>query len=141
MNGLRILSTRQIRELDAHTIRTEPVASIDLMERASRAFVDWFTLKVETTRKIAVVCGTGNNGGDGLAIARMLYEWGYHVKVWIVEGGVAASDDFKVNLERLPQKINKTELRSETDEVVFDGYDVLIDAIFRSEERRVGKEC
>jgi ADP-dependent NAD(P)H-hydrate dehydratase / NAD(P)H-hydrate epimerase len=132
MNGLRILSAKQIRELDAHTIRTEPVASIDLMERASRAFVDWFTLHVEVTKKTGVVCGTGNNGGDGLAIARILAEWGYHVSVWIVEGGGGASDDFKTNLGRLPAMVHKSVLESESDEVSFDACDVLIDAVFGS---------
>lgn len=129
---MHILNTKQIRELDAYTIRHEPVASIDLMERASRAFVDWFTLRVETAKKIGIVCGTGNNGGDGLAIARMLHEWSYSVHVWIVEGGVPASDDFHVNLERLPQKIDKKEWRSEADEVSFTDCDVLIDALFGS---------
>ena len=100
---MRILNTTQIRELDAYTIRNEPVASIDLMERASRAFCDWFIVRVDATKKVGIVCGTGNNGGDGLAIARLLNDWGYQVKVWIVRGGVSESADFKTNEERLPE--------------------------------------
>lgn len=129
---MRILSTKQIRELDAFTIAHEPITSIDLMERAARAFVDWFTLRVGTTRKVGVVCGTGNNGGDGLAIARMLHEWDYHVSVWIVRGPVPESQDFKVNERRLPEKVEKREIKSESESLSFNPCDVLIDAIFGS---------
>lgn len=129
---MRIFNAKQIRELDAYTIQHEPVASIDLMERASRAFVDWFTLRVETTKKTGIVCGTGNNGGDGLAIARMLDDWGYAVKVWIVRGGVTESDDFKTNYNKLPGKVEKTEVKSAGSRISFEGCDVLIDALFGS---------
>jgi hydroxyethylthiazole kinase-like uncharacterized protein yjeF len=129
---MRILDTKQIRELDAYTIQHEPIASIHLMERASRAFVDWFTLRVDASKKIGVVCGTGNNGGDGLAIARMLHEWQYAVKVWIVSAGIGESTDFKVNEKRLPPKVEKEFIKSETDAVSFDDCAVLIDAIFGS---------
>ena len=129
---VRILNTKQIRELDAYTIQHEPIASIDLMERASRAFVDWFTLRFEITRIIGIVCGTGNNGGDGLAIARMLYDWGYPVNVWIVQGGVVESEDFKINDKRLPERIKKREVKSEKESLSFEPCDVLIDAIFGS---------
>src|SRR5688572_17741856 len=110
---MRILNTKQMRELDGYTIKHEPIASIDLMERASRAFVEWFTLHVEATRKVGVICGTGNNGGDGLAIARMLIDYGYPTKVWIVLGGVAESEEFKINRSQLPDKIEVRELRAE----------------------------
>ncbi|MFM7850973.1 MAG: NAD(P)H-hydrate epimerase, partial [Flammeovirgaceae bacterium] len=68
----KILDADQIKALDQHTIQQEPIASIDLMERAGRAFFDWFSSRFLPPQKIAVICGTGNNGGDGLAIARML---------------------------------------------------------------------
>ena len=129
---MRILSTKQIRELDAYTIQHEPVASIDLMERASRAFTDWFTLHVDTAKKIAVVCGTGNNGGDGLAIARLLDDWGYSVKVWIVRGGVPESPDFKINYSKLPGRVLKTEIKSEGDRFSLDDSEVIVDAVFGS---------
>lgn len=128
---MKILNTRQIRELDAYTIQHEPITSIELMERASRSFVDWFMVRVLTTSKVGIVCGTGNNGGDGLAIARMLEGWGYPVKVWIVKGGVTESDDFKTNLRNLPEKIVRREIRTERD-VSLGECDVLIDAVFGS---------
>ena len=84
---VKILTAAQIKELDQYTIANEPIASIELMERASRAFVTWFTEHFNALNKVGVVCGTGNNGGDGLAIARLLKDWGYPVRVWIVKGG------------------------------------------------------
>src|SRR5688572_13272428 len=129
---MRILNTQQIRDLDAWTIQHEPVSSIDLMERASQAFVDWFTLRIDTAKKVHVVCGTGNNGGDGLAIARMLYDWGYPVKAFILQREGAGSVDFAVNKARLPEKLECREVRSEHELPLFDTCDVIIDAIFGS---------
>ncbi|HEY0742273.1 MAG TPA: NAD(P)H-hydrate dehydratase [Chryseosolibacter sp.] len=129
---IKILNTTQIRDLDQYTIEHEPIASIDLMERASREFVTWFVQRFDATKKIGIVCGTGNNGGDGLAIGRMLLDWGYPVKVWIVRGKVAESNDFKVNLQRLKAKTEISEITSEADQGLFAGCDVLIDAIFGS---------
>lgn len=129
---MKILDTNQIRQLDAYTIQHEPISSIDLMERASRAFVDWFTLHFPVTKKVGVVCGTGNNGGDGLAIARMLHEWEYPVQVWIVRGGAPESEDFRANQKRLSEKIEQREILSEQEDISFHGCDILIDAIFGS---------
>jgi ADP-dependent NAD(P)H-hydrate dehydratase / NAD(P)H-hydrate epimerase len=126
---MKVLTSSQMKALDNFTIENEPVASIDLMERASRAFVNWFTPRFDGTCKIGVVCGTGNNGGDGLAIARLLFDWGYHVTVWIIKAD-SASQDFKTNLERLPQKIQRFEIDVKSDKELFNNIDVVIDAIF-----------
>ena len=100
---LPLLTSSQIRQADAYTIAHEPIASIDLMERASRAFVGWFVNHFTDKRKsIAVYCGTGNNGGDGLAIARMLNEHGYqNINVKIARFSSKTSDDFNTNFDRL----------------------------------------
>ena len=75
---LPLLTSSQIREADAYTIAHEPIASIDLMERAAKAFVGWFINHFpDKKQSISVYCGTGNNGGDGLAIARMLKDHQY----------------------------------------------------------------
>ncbi|HRX00315.1 MAG TPA: NAD(P)H-hydrate epimerase, partial [Cyclobacteriaceae bacterium] len=107
---LKILNSEQIKEWDAFTIKNEPIASIDLMERACQAFTQWFTEQFDATKKIGIVCGTGNNGGDGLAIARMLHHLGFSVQVWIAKGAVLESADFKVNKERLIGKLKTVEL-------------------------------
>ncbi|HVV55296.1 MAG TPA: NAD(P)H-hydrate dehydratase, partial [Mucilaginibacter sp.] len=98
-----LLVSSQIREADAYTIAHEPIASIDLMERASKAFVGWFVNHFPEQQKIiAVYCGPGNNGGDGLAIARMLNKHGYQkISVKITRFSERSSGDFNTNLERL----------------------------------------
>lgn len=125
---MKILSADQIKAWDAYTIREESIASIELMERASRAFVNWFIEHYDATQKVGIVCGTGNNGGDGLAIARLLHDWNYPVKVWIVRGG-NESPDFTTNLKRL-EKISIQEITTDTDCELFSDRNILIDAIF-----------
>lgn len=110
---LPLLTAEQIRKADAYTIANEPVSSIDLMERASKAFVGWFVNHFPDKKQaIAVYCGTGNNGGDGLAIARILFEHGYtQLNVKIVRYSPKTTNDFDVNLDRLHKSsISFTEL-------------------------------
>ena len=128
---LKILSAQQTRALDAYTIAHEPIASIDLMERASQAFTDWFTGRFDITRRTGIVCGTGNNGGDGLAIARLLKVWGYHVQVWVVKGGTPETEDFKINRARMGDVV-VTDITTSPEDAIFHTCDVLIDALFGS---------
>lgn len=99
---MKILSAQQTRALDTYTIQHEPISSIDLMERASAVFTDWFSEQYPMRHQlIQVFCGMGNNGGDGLAVARMLHERKYDVKVSICRFSERGSEDFQTNLERL----------------------------------------
>ncbi|RYU85909.1 NAD(P)H-hydrate dehydratase [Mucilaginibacter terrigena] len=100
---LPLLVSKQIREADAYTIAREPISSINLMERAGKAFVGWFINHFQyKNQTIAVYCGTGNNGGDGLAIARILCDHGYcNIDVKICRFSEKASDDFNENLKRI----------------------------------------
>jgi NAD(P)H-hydrate epimerase len=130
---LKILPTKTIKALDAYTIEHGSMASIDLMERACRAFVNWFVEHFDNGHVIGVVCGTGNNGGDGLGIARLLHEHGYAVKAWLVKGTASESIDFKLNLDRAREtRIEIVELTSESDELFLEDRDILIDALFGS---------
>src|SRR5689334_8879740 len=130
---LKILNTKQVRELDKYTIEQEKISSIELMERACRAFTVWFTERFNGLHKVGVICGPGNNGGDGLGIARMLKDWGYPVKVWIVKGPGSESADFNLNLQRVhEERIPCHEISSEADQNLFQDRDVLIDALFGS---------
>lgn len=97
---MKILSTQQIREADQYTIEHEPITSEDLMERASGAFTEWFAGKFPKERPVKIFCGIGNNGGDGLAIARMLHQKRYDVEVFIARYA-APSRDFLINEQRL----------------------------------------
>lgn len=126
---MKILSAKQLQLADSATIQNENIASAELMERASSVFTHHILRKVKSTDKIAVVCGTGNNGGDGLCIARMLCEKKYHVEVFIVPFQNSSSD-FKINYERLqllPVKI--TEIQNPPFDG-FQGHTIIIDALF-----------
>ncbi len=126
---MKIFDSEQTRAWDAYTIREESISSIELMERAGRAFVAWFIERYDATQKVGIVCGTGNNGGDGLAIALLLNDWNYLVKVWIVREGIKESLDFTSNLKRL-EKISIQEITTNADSELFSDRDILIDAIF-----------
>ena len=69
---MKILSAELIRKADENTIINEPIKSIDLMERASNAFVVWFEANFDREKKVFIFCGTGNKVGDGFAIERIL---------------------------------------------------------------------
>jgi hydroxyethylthiazole kinase-like uncharacterized protein yjeF len=98
---MKILSAAEIREWDQYTIQHEPILSIDLMERAALACVNWITKEYPEVTSFGIFCGKGNNGGDGLAIARMLLERNYPVSIYILEFGHLGTDDFQTNLARL----------------------------------------
>lgn len=99
---MKVFSVHQTRNLDSFTIKHEPIASVDLMERAANALYTWFGQYVPVLSRIAVFCGSGNNGGDGLALARLLYCAGYNVAVYYINS-LRYSDDFGVNLSRLKE--------------------------------------
>src|ERR1700730_1082973 len=98
---MEILSAEQIRAWDQYTIQHEPISSIDLMERAAAACLAWLGKNGYAARSFSIYCGKGNNGGDGLALARMLSDAECPVTVHILEFGFKGTDDFQVNLARL----------------------------------------
>ncbi len=100
---MKIFSAEQIKNRDSFTIKNEPVASIDLMERAAKACTDWIISKFNRTTSFTVFCGKGNNGGDGLAIARLLIQNNFPVSVYVVESNSIGSSDFNINLQRLKE--------------------------------------
>ena len=97
---MKIFSAPQIKAADAYTISATPVSSIDLMERAASACTNWILANYGKETLFVILCGPGNNGGDGLAIARMLYREGYGVKAFLVQTGGELSVDCRVNLQR-----------------------------------------
>ncbi len=99
---MKILSAKQIREADAYTIEHEPVSSLQLMERAAAECAGWLAHTFGEAPPYYIFCGMGNNGGDGLAIARLLRDNGYNVHAYIVHHSATASEDHTANLERFP---------------------------------------
>jgi ADP-dependent NAD(P)H-hydrate dehydratase / NAD(P)H-hydrate epimerase len=98
---VKILRAHQIKELDAYTIAHEPVAAIDLMERAATALAEWVYNHHSFNTPCCIIAGPGNNGGDGLALARLLHASGYPVRVVLCLIGTSRSSDCQVNLDRL----------------------------------------
>ncbi|HLF45618.1 MAG TPA: NAD(P)H-hydrate dehydratase [Chitinophagaceae bacterium] len=131
---MKILTAQQIRDWDEYTIRHEPVSSIDLMERAASKCFNWLEEHGYLVLPFTVFCGRGNNGGDGLAIARMLAERSCLVNVCIFETGNMGTADFQVNLARLQQYPEAT-IHFIQDENTFPhlpAYTIVLDALFGS---------
>lgn len=101
---MKIPSAEQMRLWDRYTITHEPVSSIDLMERAAGKCADKIIETYSTEYRFHIFCGSGNNGGDGLALARMLAENNYTVCVFRCSTGGGVSPDNAINHERLMQR-------------------------------------
>lgn len=130
---MKILTGGQFRELDLYTIEHEPIASIDLMERASRAITDEILRRwPDDTGRVIVFAGPGGNGGDGLAVARMLAEAGRLVIAYLFNVKGKLNADCATNRERLQANDNAT-LIEITSELTFPDLhpdDLVIDALF-----------
>ena len=98
---MKILSPQQIKAVDAYTIEHEPILSVDLMDRAAIACVYWINEIFNTHRKIAIFAGTGNNGGDGLAMAHFLQRLRYDVSVYMLSEQDKLSPDARAKYQRL----------------------------------------
>lgn len=98
---MKILSASQLKVVDAYTIEHEPVSSTNLMERASRAVADKIRSRWSIDTPIKIFAGPGNNGGDALAIARMLGETNYKVCVYLFNTSDNLSADCQINKQRL----------------------------------------
>lgn len=130
---MKILSAEQMRQADRYTIDNEPVASIGLMERAAEAFCDKFTELFHKAYLIKIFTGHGNNGGDGLAIGRILHNKGYRVQLFDINHSSKTSEDYRINKEKLLEKgIPFTEV-SEKDKLPgIESEAIIIDALLGS---------
>ncbi|MBC7919572.1 MAG: NAD(P)H-hydrate epimerase, partial [Ferruginibacter sp.] len=129
---MKILDPAQIRALDAYTLQHESLASVDLMERAALAFTAWFSGKFDPGHPVKVFCGVGNNGGDGLAIARLLVAKKYPVSAYVVAYSDQQSDDFVANYERLSKLLIIQHIKHVNNFPLIGNDEVFIDAIFGS---------
>lgn len=98
---MKIFTAEKIRLADQFTIDNEPISSVNLMERAALTCTDWISTNCKHHTKFAIFCGNGNNGGDGFAVARMLYLKGFDVDVFINKENFKFSDDALINFKRL----------------------------------------
>ncbi|MEO6820376.1 MAG: NAD(P)H-hydrate dehydratase [Ginsengibacter sp.] len=125
----KLFSVAQIKEWDNYTIQHDPVSSINLMERAAYACTDWIKEYYDSSKAFIIFCGRGNNGGDGLAIARLLLESQYRVLVYVV-GEKSGSRDFEKNLDRLNSVSNAIYFLNEEKPFPAIGKEIVIDALF-----------
>jgi len=130
----KIFSSKQIKLIDEYTIVHEPVSSFELMERASRELFSRITGLVNRNDEIMVFAGTGNNGGDGLAVARMLRESSYRVKVFVVNISSKRSDEWQRNLDKFNATggTGATIITDDNSIPLIPAHSVVIDAIFGS---------
>lgn len=129
---MKIFSSEQIRDIDAYTIANEPIASVDLMERASDAIFEWMAQNLSFDNRFVFICGPGNNGGDGLAVARMLFLAGFNASVYYVDS-TSYSSDFTINLNRLKKtSIDLKEIIEESDFPLLKHNDIIVDALYGS---------
>ena len=129
---MKFFSAKQIYAADKFTIEKQQISSIDLMERAAIQIFNWLHVRMQGAQvKIHLFCGIGNNGGDGLALARHLKEHGYNIEVNVVNYSDKRSKDFLINLDRLKERKvwpNFLERDGEFTDIGPD--DIIIDAIF-----------
>lgn len=131
---MKIFTSEQVRQLDKYTIENEPIASIDLMERAAHQITGWLLKHYNHKCSFSVFSGPGNNGGDGLAVARMMVQQFYKVTVYVNRISEKLSPDALINFELL-QKLDGVKILNigETDRLPeIPEHDIILDAIFGS---------
>lgn len=132
---MKIPNIQSARAADAYTIENEPISSVDLMERAAMQIYFWLMKKLKTKESsIKIFCGMGNNGGDGLVLARLLASQDIYAQVYIVHVSDNFSHDCEVNYERLKAipEIPVYGVFSTDDFPKIDDGDIVIDALFGS---------
>jgi len=129
---MKILNSEQVKKLDAFTIKNEPIESINLMERAAKVCTKWIEKKFNKKHSFFVFVGPGNNGGDGLAISRLLSDKGYRVKVFIKP--TKLSNDAQINHQRLiaDRKVKISSINDIKHFPKIKKNDIIIDALFGS---------
>ncbi len=129
---MNVLSAAQLYDADQATMLEDEITSLDLMERAATRAFEAITAEVNwKNRPIVIFCGIGNNGGDGLVIARKFIEQGADIHVFVVTYSNHYKADFKANLNRLEKLTNSiTFLTAHSELPKLPVNSVLIDAIF-----------
>jgi len=128
---MKIFTADQIREWDQYTIENEPISSIELMERAATVFTDWLFDQIPQDQNITLVCGPGNNGGDGLVVARNLHQMKFTVNVICCEIA-SRSEDNDHQFQKLPKDLPVLHLRENDPLPDVTPDEIIVDAIFGS---------
>lgn len=128
---MKLFTAWQMQHWDAYTIKHQQISSLNLMERASQACTDWIIQQQFTSQPIKLFCGKGNNGGDGLAIARQLLTAGIEAVIFIAEFGAPGTPDFQQNLTRLRSLTTDIHYLQSADQFpIINVEDIVVDALF-----------
>ena len=131
---MKIFTSAQIHELDKYTIEHEPISSLNLMERAAKALTRAIEEEWTNRTPVVVFAGPGNNGGDALAVARLLSEDGYQVNVYLFNVHNKLSADCAANKKRLleAKRVKFTEVVLNFDPPQLEAGMLVIDGLFGS---------
>lgn len=130
---MKVFSTHQLYEADHATKQKQEISSTDLMERAGTQIYNWLHQRLQGAPvPIHVFCGIGNNGGDGMVVARLLIENGYKVKAYIVNYSDTRAKDFLINYDRIKNVTKDWPLLMSSDNQMpqISPQDIIIDALF-----------
>ncbi|MBU2902904.1 NAD(P)H-hydrate dehydratase [Maribacter dokdonensis] len=129
---MKLYSAKQIYKADQISIKKEEIGSNELMERAALQLFNWMHLRMQGAPvKIHLFCGIGNNGGDGIALARHLVDHGYNLEVYVINYSEKRSKDFLINLDRLKDRKVWPHFMNSDDELPAIGReDIIVDGIF-----------
>ncbi|WP_179345161.1 NAD(P)H-hydrate dehydratase [Winogradskyella ursingii] len=132
---MKVFSKEQIYEGDKLTVERQNISSTELMERAATQIFNWMHLRMQGAQvPIHVFCGIGNNGGDGLVLARHLINHGYNVVTYIVNCSDKRTKDFLVNYDRIKNASKEWPImlscKEDFSEIVIDEKDIIVDAVF-----------
>ncbi len=124
---MKIVSSENIKEIDKICEEKYNIPTLILMENAGRSIYNYISSNIDKNKSIAVVCGKGNNGGDGLVCARHLINNNYNVTIYLL--GEPSTKDCKTNLSIL-ETINANIIFITEDNIPnFKEYDIIIDAL------------
>ena len=131
---MKIFTSAQIHELDKYTIEHEPIKSIDLMERAAKALTQAITEVWDSSTPVIIFAGPGNNGGDAMAVGRMLMDKGYDVRTYLFNISGHLSEECETNKNLLMEKRPKSfiEVIQEFEPPQLDSNILIIDGLFGS---------
>lgn len=131
---MKIFSTKQIAAIDQFTIQNEPIEDIDLMERASLQIVNWLIHHISNEKKLVVFAGPGNNGGDAMAVARMMADHDYLCEIHLMNFGKKLKGSPAINWERLKEqaKVSLSTIESVADIPEISANTVVLDGLFGS---------
>lgn len=125
---MKVLNAKQLVQADKAALEAQDIESFQLMERAASLMFDSLINKLNPTQPIAIFCGQGNNGGDGLVLARLFQEANFDVRLYLLKYGATDSPDFEYHFNRLPN-LKSNEILSQESFPVLDENEVIIDAV------------